>query len=62
MMITNDWRSVFGTKEKIDDKVTDKIKREVEKHTSIPLFILGDEIEMERLTDCLIDYFTNEEE
>lgn len=60
MNTVNDWRGVFGVKERIDDKFIVEHRKKVTDSFHVPMFVLGVDAEMQSLTDYIIDYLGDE--
>lgn len=61
MSLTTDWRGVFDVKEKLNIDQLKSIRRHFEGF-HIPLYVLGEEEDMENLVDLLINYLSDEGE
>ena len=53
----NEWKYLRNIKEKIDTVELKNRVKEIEKITSIPTFILGDNMEENKMFEVIIDYF-----
>jgi len=62
MKVTSDWRSIFDVKKRVDLQDIQEIRNRVETTLRLPLFVLGDTCEMEKLANLIVDYFSNEGE
>lgn len=59
MNITNDWSGVYGKKRKMDINSISDIKNKFENYFKLPVFCLGNDMEMSELMKLIIDYFAN---
>lgn len=60
MKFSDNWGGIVGGKERITKEEEDKIKKEVSKELERPVFILGNEEDMNLTYECCIDYFSTE--
>lgn len=58
MLPTGDWRGIFGVKRRLCNEEANEIKKRFSLCTGLPTFMLGEESEIKKLTDLIINYLS----
>jgi len=57
MILKDDWRAIFDVKEKANKTYLIKIAHEIENELSLPVLLLGDDVDMKKMLNLVIEFF-----
>ncbi len=60
MDMKTDWTGLYGQKKQLSNKRYQELKEEIQKAIGLPVYLLGDESDIDEMYKAIIDFFANE--
>ena len=55
--LKKNWSGIYGKKNILSDDALNKLKKSLSEYLEVPIFALGNDNDMDKLVDIVIDYF-----